>query len=272
MRYASDRIWTIVALGAAMGGAASANAQAFRATPAPAVAPAAAIDSEAVNALERMGAYLRTLNTFEVRAQLTSENVLPDGQKVQIDNTADLVAKRPDQLRLEVTNSKQHRRFLYDGKTFTLYAPRTNLYATVSAPPTVVELADRLETTYGIELPFVDLFRWGTSSSNAVDLKGAIEIGSSVIDGVTCTQYAFRQNGVDWQVWIQDGDYPLPRKLVITSLTDDARPQTVAVYDWNLAPSIDSTAFVFTPPKDAVKIKFADVTLKGRGIKTEEKQ
>jgi hypothetical protein len=259
----------IVALGAAVGGASSANAQAFRATAPP---PAAAIDSEAVNALEKMGAYLRTLNAFQVRAEMTTENVLPDGQKVQIDNTADLVAKRPNALRLEVTNNKQHRRFLYDGKTFTLYAPRTNHYASVSAPPTIVELAERLETTYGIELPFVDLFRWGTSTSNVTDLKGAIEIGTSVIDGVTCTQYAFRQNGVDWQIWIQDGDYPLPRKLVITSLTDDARPQTVAVYTWNLAPSFDSTAFTFEPPKDAMKIKFADVTLKGRGIKTEEKQ
>ena len=269
MRHTSDRILAIVALAAAVGGTTSANAQAFRSTAAP---PAAAIDSEAVNALEKMGAYLRTLTAFQVRAEMTSENVLPDGQKVQIDNAADLVAKRPNALRLEMTNNKQHRRFLYDGKNFTLYAPRTNYYATVSAPPTIGELADRLETTYGIELPFVDFFRWGTPSSNVADLKGAIEIGSAVIDGITCTQYAFRQNGVDWQVWIQDGDYPLPRKLVITSLTDDARPQTVAVYNWNLAPSFDSTAFTFTPPKDAVKIRFADVTLKGKSIKTEEKQ
>jgi hypothetical protein len=40
----------------------------------------------------------------------------------------------------------------------------------------------------------------------------------------TCEHYAFRQEGLDWQIWIQ-GDYPLPRKFVIRTLTDDARPQ-----------------------------------------------
>ena len=53
----------------------------------------------------------------------------------------------------------------------------------------------------------------------------AVDIGPSAVDGMTCEQYAFRQEGVDWQIWIQLGDFPLPRKLVIRTLTDDAKPQ-----------------------------------------------
>jgi hypothetical protein len=165
---------------------------------------------------------------------------------------------KPDRLRLTTSSDRKERLFLYDGKNFTLFAPRKNFYSTVPAPPTIRELADRLDTQYGIEMPFVDLFRWGTPQSNAKDITAAADIGPSVIDGVTCEQYAFRQPGLDWQVWIQEGDFPLPRKLVLTTTTDDARPQYEAVYTWNLAPSVDADAFAFVPPKDAKQIPIVD--------------
>ena len=85
------------------------------------------------------------------------------------------------------------------------------------------------------------------------------DFGPGVVEGVTCEHYAFRQPGLDWQVWIQLGDHPLPRKLVLTTTTDDARPQHTSVLTWNLAPSYSEDAFVFDPPADAHKIVFAEV-------------
>ena len=269
MRHLRNRAIVIIALGAALGRPTSTRAQEARTV---AAEPASKIDAEAVRALEKMGAYLRTLTTFQVNAAITKEEVLLNGEKVQLASVADLIARKPDGLRLDVTSDKQQRLFQYDGKTFTLFAPRSNYYASVPAPPTIGELASKLEEAYGIDLPFVDLFRWGTPAANLSVLTGATDIGPSEIDGVTSEHYAFRQDGLDWQIWIQQGDFPLPRKLVITTLTDDARPQFVSVYTWNLAPSVDSTAFTFVPPKDAKKIKFADVTLKGHALKTEEQR
>jgi hypothetical protein len=51
-------------------------------------APGAAIDTSAIGALNRMGAYLRTLKAFQVRASTTNEDVLADGQKVGITSHA----------------------------------------------------------------------------------------------------------------------------------------------------------------------------------------
>ena len=231
-----------------------------------------AIDKDAMAALNKMGAYLRTLKTFQVKAAVTDEEVMLDGQKVQSGSTADLVAERPDHLRLSVTSDRQERLFLYDGKTFTLFAPRSSFYATVPAPGTIIALVDTLDDRYDIELPFVDLFRWGTPESDADSITAARDIGPSQIDGVTCEQYAFRQAGLDWQVWIQEGDFPLPRKLVLTTLTDDARPQHTAVYTWNLAPSVNEAAFVFDPPSDAKKITIAEVAAARAKAKKQEKE
>ena len=220
-----------------------------------------AIDPDAIAALNKMGSYLRSLNAFRVQATVTTEDVLDDGEKVQRMSNTTLLAARPNRLFVQVVNERKPRDFYYDGKSFTLYAPKVKYYATVDAPPTIGELVDRLDDKYNIEMPFVDLFRWGTPESNLSDITAATDLGPSVIDGTTCEQYAFRQDGLDWQVWIQEGEYPLPRKLVLTTLTDDARPQHTSVYSWNLAPSFNDAAFAFVPPKDANKIKLAENTL-----------
>lgn len=155
--------------------------------------------------------------------------------------------------------------FFYDGKSFTLWAQRLNYYATVPAPPTTGELINRLESNYGMEVPLVDLFRWGLDNSDITDIKTALNIGPSEIQGVTCQHYAFRQEGLDWQIWIQNGEFPLPRKLTLTTLTDEARPQFSVVYDWNLAPSFNEAAFTFVPPADAHRIVIAEVGAKTGG-------
>jgi len=217
-----------------------------------------AIDPDAIAALSKMGNYLRTLNAFQVKATITTEDVLDDGEKVQRMGTTNLLAARPNRLFVEVANDKQPRNFYYDGKSFTLFAPVLKYYATVDAPPTIGELANRLEDKYNVEIPFVDLFRWGTPEADLKAITDATDLGPSVVDGTTCEQYAFRQKGLDWQVWIQQGEYPLPMKLVLTTLTDDARPQHTSVYSWNLAPSFNDAAFAFVAPDGAKKIALVE--------------
>jgi hypothetical protein len=237
------------------------------------VASSGAIDApatvapEATRALNQMGEYLRTLKTFQVKAVISRESVMLDGQKVQFDGTADLLAVRPNKLRVEMTSDRSDRRFFYDGKTFTLFAPRTSYYATVAAPPTISQLADTLEARFNIGLPLVDLFRWGTAEGIDGNLTSANYIGPSQIEGVTCEQYAFRQDGLDWQVWVQSGEFKLPRKVVITTTTDEARPQYSAVYTWNLAPSFDDAAFAFVPTKETHRIVLADAMAAAKSAK-----
>jgi len=67
-----------------------------------------------------------------LRAHLKAEI---DGQKIQFAGVANLVTQMPDRLRAEVVNDRHERLYLYDGKTFTLWARRVNYYASVPAPP-----------------------------------------------------------------------------------------------------------------------------------------
>jgi len=218
------------------------------------------INSDAIAALNSMGTYLRTLKAFQVEAVTTRDDVLDDGQLIQFDTHVNLLARMPDRLRVEVTSSRQHRLYFYDGSNFTLYAQRVNYYATVPAPPTIGKLANVLSDKYGIELPLEDLFYWGGPQSKVGEITGAMDVGPAEVGGVTCEQYAFHQPGLNWQIWIQQGEFPLPRKLVISTLTDEARPQYSSVLQWNLAPSFNEAAFQFETPTGAEKIVFAGDT------------
>jgi hypothetical protein len=217
------------------------------------------IEPEAMAALKAMGTYLRSLKAFQLEAVSSSEDVLEDGQKVQHGGVTNIVARIPDRIRVDVNSDRLDRLWVYDGKQFTLFARRVNYYATIPAPPTIGELADLMHEKYDLSLPFEDLFYWGGPKSQDAAITSAMFIGPSEIGGVTCGHYAFRQQGLDWQVWIQMGDFPLPRKLVLTTMTDEARPQYIATFAWNLAPAVNDAAFTFVPPKGAGKVVFAGV-------------
>lgn len=224
----------------------------------------AAIDPAAMDALNKMGQYLRTLKSFQIEATTTDQDVLDDGEIIEYGGVVTILAQMPNHFRAQVINDRHERMFFYDGKTFTLFAERVNTYASVQAPPTISELASKLDEEYAFSIPLVDLFRWGTPAWDTSGITGATDVGPSNIDGTTCEQFAFRQADVDWQIWIQKGDYPLPRKIVIINKADESRPRHSAIYKWNLAPSFNEAAFTFNAPEGAARIVLAKVPAGGQ--------
>jgi hypothetical protein len=230
------------------------------------------IDPNAMAALDKMGAYLRTLKAFQVKAVETLDDVLDNGQTVQSNRVVDMVAVRPNRFRVDIKSDDQNPILFYDGKNFTVYAALMNYYATVPAPTTIADVIKEVQDKFDIDFPLVDLFYWGGPESTAAqEITSAIDIGPGSVEGITCEQYAFRQNGLDWQIWIQQGDYPLPRKLILITTAEDARPRFTQVLTWNLAPSFNDEAFTFDPPEGAQKIAIAEVVPPAGNDKKSEK-
>jgi hypothetical protein len=231
--------------------------------PAPTPAPATnAVDPGAIQALKDMGAFLQTLKRFEVSTELTGERVLADGQKLQHGATADMDVERPNKIRAVMRSARSQRDLIYDGKTVTLYTPAQKYYSTVEFTDNIGQLANRLEERYSVQIPLSDLFLWGTPLAPLDGIESAMNAGQDFIGDDLCNHYAFRQGKADWQIWIMAGSKPLPRKLVITSRIDEARPQSVSMIDWNLKPTFKDTVFKFTPPKGATKIEILPVKAK----------
>jgi hypothetical protein len=159
-------------------------------------------------------------------------------------------------------SARSERELIYDGATVTLYTPAQKYYSTVEFNGDLGQLVDRLEERYRVQLPLQDLFLWGTPAAPLDKIESAMNAGQDIIGGDICDHYAFRQGMIDWQLWIQAGDRPLPRKLVITNRSDEARPQSVSLIDWNLKPAFKDSIFTFVPPKGATKAEIVPVKSK----------
>lgn len=234
-----------------------------------AVQSAPVIEPKAMDALQKMAGFLRTLNAYEVSFKVSKDEVLESGQKVMVDGTSQLTVQTPDRFHFSTKIDEAHRdlQFFYDGKTFTIFGNTNKFYATVPAPATIHELLDVAKERYDIELPFRDLFSWGADKAELAAIQSAIYIGPTKIDKVICDHYAYRNVDVDWQIWIEQGKTPLPRKLVITTMDEAEHPQYVSNMDWNLSPRINKQLFTFVPPKDAHKIEFAVVEVATENMK-----
>jgi hypothetical protein len=212
------------------------------------------IDPQAMDALNKMGSYLRSLTSFAIQSKTTTEDVLDNDQKVQIGGTMDYKVRKPNAFIITMSTDRKVRQFYYDGKTFTIYAPRMNFYSTVDAPPTILELFKRAYDKYGIEFPLEDLFHWGAADNRFDDMTSAAVVGYAKIDGQDTDQFAFREGDADWQVWIQRGDKPLPLKLVIVKTSDETMPEYTAVLHWNPSATFPDDTFTFKPPANAKPI------------------
>ncbi len=212
------------------------------------------VNPDAVAALKSMGTYLRSMKSFTVHAQTSVEDVLDSGQKVEYSSEVQLRARLPDHLRVDITSDARQRQVFYDGKTLTQYAPRLKYYASVKVPGTAREVLDLAASEYDIDLPLADLFYWASNTPGFENIRSAFYVGANQIGGVRCDHYALRQQGLDWQIWIQQGAKPLPCKLVLTTTDDPAQPRYSATLRWDTQAAIADPVFSFVPPKGASRI------------------
>ena len=222
------------------------------------------IEDEAVDAIKEMSNFLRTAQTLGLKSDGSLDVVTNDGQRIQLDGTTTYKIRKPGFV-IDYESDIKSRRFIYDGKTFTVYSPKLGFYASTPAPKTNGEVLNTIYSKFGIRLPLEDLFRWGDGShaDRIQALKSAYEVGSATIDGVQTDHFAFREADVDWEVWIQKGAQPWPRKLVIVDRTDPARPTFTARMNWQMNPAFTDADFAFVPDANAKRIQMA--TYKGAG-------
>jgi hypothetical protein len=223
-----------------------------------AFAQPAGIDPQATAVLKKSMDYLAGLKAFSVDTHSTIEATLTSGQKLQFDSVAAVTLQRPNKLvarrgKGDVVNQA----YYYDGRTLTLYNPDQKYYATLNAPPTIEQALDFARDTLDVNAPAGDLLYRDAYEMLMQDTTVGFVVGKSFVGGVRCDHLAFRKADLDWQIWIQEGATPLPRKYVITSTKEAGIPDfTVLMTKWNVAPQVTDAMFVFRPPPGAKRVDF----------------
>ena len=215
------------------------------------------IDPKAVELLKKSTDYLSNAKAFTLKASFTDEVVLLNGQKIGPESWSYVSLQRPNHFRTVRHGVQENLDFYYDGKSMAFFIKGPNFYATVPAPSTLDGMLDDLDFRYDVDIPGSDLFYTDAYAGMMDGVTEAAYIRLEEVSGVPAHHLAFRNDEVDWQLWVRDGDMPVPVKYVITTKWSTAAPSyTVFMTDWNMSPTFDNTTFNFTPPAGARQIEF----------------
>ncbi|WP_244538113.1 DUF2092 domain-containing protein [Mesorhizobium sp. YR577] len=193
--------------------------------------------------LQAMSDYMAARQTFSFKFQSSIEAVTKDFEKLQFVSSGTVAVHRPDKIHVTRTGGFSDIDLLFDGETLTVEGKNLGAYAQIEGKGSLDDLAGRLANA-GIEPPGGDLLAADNFNLLMDSVTDAKHIASAYVDGVECEYLAFRTPEIDWQIWIEAGDKPIPRRYVVTSKHVAQAPQyTVDIRDWKEDGAVASESF-----------------------------
>jgi len=204
---------------------------------------------EALAELKRATDFLTALPRFQFEATGAYDVIQEDGRRLQFEKTGVVSLQRPDRLFADVyLDDGRHRQFWYDGKNLSIAELSKKLHTQTKAPATIDGTLDLLEGIFKDPMPLSDLLY-----SDLAPLQERAEeadiVDNAMVDGRPCTHLAFRGETVDWQLWVEQGERPFIRKVVVTYREQPGTPQFVAWLDeWQTPEKFSADKFTFAAP------------------------
>ena len=216
--------------------------------------------AEAKKLLKAMSDYQAAQTAISFDYDATLEVVTDDSQKLALASSGTVTLSRPDKIRATRAGGFVDVETLFDGKTLTLLGKNANKYTQVEVPGTIEHLIDELKDKYDRPLPAADLLMSNSYDELMQDVYNSKDLGSGVINGIECDFLAFRQDEVDFQIWIAQGDRPHPCKYVVTSRqVPDGLQYSIEVRNWKTGSEATMDDFAFQSPANAEKIDLKDL-------------
>lgn len=207
--------------------------------------------------LRGMTDFLKSQGQFSFLAEVTDDQVYSAGKKLQYSLNLKVAVRRPNKIRVDGQGDLENQEVFYDGLTLTLYNKDHNLYAIAPMPPTIDEALTKAYHDFGLQVALADLVCTNAYDLMMKNVTHTLYVGLHRVRGVLCHHLAFDQADMQWQIWIEAGDKPLPRKLLINQKKLLGEPQWTAVLtDWNLSPQLSDNMFSFVPPTGSHQIDF----------------
>jgi hypothetical protein len=217
---------------------------------------AARVHPRAEEAMRAMSAFLAKTKSFTLEAEEAFDAEYARSYRVQLTNTRKITVERPSRFSTVAHGDVMDRASWYDGKTLTVLHPQSNTYASVAMPSTIDGVLDTLASEYSFALPLSDVLYSDPYTTLMADVLYGKYLGIHQAAGVPCHHLAFGQDGVEWQIWIDAGAQPLPRKLTIAYWDQPDVPQYRATFlRWDLAPKLAASQFQFVVPAGARKLE-----------------
>jgi hypothetical protein len=218
----------------------------------------AAETADAISTLGRMSEFLASRPMFRFESNIRYDTIQPSGQKIEFGSHRKLAFVAPNRARVDVQHWDGPSELMtFDGSRLSSALPDARVYATVEFEGTVREATDYLGAEHSISSPLLELVRRDLADELADRVVSARDLGTVILDGTPCDHLAFRGEHLDFQIFIQQGAEPLPRRLVIDYHGAEGSPQFRAqMSQWSLSSELPDKVFRFIPPPGSQRVPF----------------
>ncbi len=201
----------------------------------------------------RMTEYLAKAPGFSVNLDAGYDVVQASGQKIEFGQTRQILLRRPNQLRIATTQSSGARQDVFNNRTELVhFHPRENVFASLSRPGSVDDMVRYLVGELQTPIPLSALLLTTLPQELEARVTEVALVERTMIAGAPVDHLAARMPDIDVQVWIRQGEQPVPLRVVLTYRNAPGQPQFWAVFnDWNLSPTSTAADFTFVPPAGA---------------------
>lgn len=232
--------------------AAAGSFMAHAATP-----PKPAISEEASAALASMGKTLQA-TAFSFQAHTIRVYANENGELLHIAHTFKVFVRRPDRLLVEATGDDGPRKLVYDGKTAMLVLDDGKKYASLPVPPTIEGMMQVVVGRFGVDFPLADFLTDAPDKAFLTGVTAGRQVNIVTIDGVPCRHLVFSQPpGIELELWLEDNDKALPRRLIVTYRSLPGEPNFIAeMSDWDFTIYPSDADFKVEPPQGAERLHF----------------
>ena len=214
-------------------------------------------DPRAVEVLNNMADYTASLDKFVLTGESHRDARLDAG--LIVSNPVEITVKidRPSSLHLSAFDGLNTKHIYVDDGKLTVYGTEKNYYANASVPRDIAKGMRFALEELEIDAPLGDLLFAEGALNKLLDGTEVLYLtDKSRISGVDCHHIAFRGAEVDFQLWVEEGAEPAPRKMLMTMKWEGGSPRYSAVLNWEPVSEFESNTFDFKPPEGAMEIQF----------------
>lgn len=200
--------------------------------------------------IERMSTTLGAAQAFSVTTTETRTEVKRDGQTRQVTLHRDTTMRRPNRLYSSVSGDRRNEVW-YDGIGVSVAYHDERIFGQIRAPETLDKTLDAMHERYGVSTPLADYVYSSPAKALLSDTTTGGWVKRETIDGRETDHLAFRDKGVNWEIWIPVSGDPLPVKAS-ADFTENPRfrKMFLTFSDWNLSPQIPGNRFEPAVPAD----------------------
>ena len=218
------------------------------------------LDPRSDQLLRAMSTLLASTKAFAFEAEERFDEI-PSGQpRALLSNLRRVAVQRPNRFAADAEGDTLSRSVWFDGENVAVYDRTQNTYARIPASGSIDNALDTLAEKYGATVPLADLLYGDPYAVLTEDVTYSKYLGLHRAAGVLCHHLVFSQPTIEWQIWIDAGEQPLPRQLVITYVREPGEPRYSAVITkWRAAQTIPDNLFRFEAPEGAQQVDAASL-------------